>query len=95
MALTFLIVCLAWVFFRADDLPAATRYLASLFNLGGAANANSLLLRAIFYEPGHVMVMLVAAAIAFFGVQAWDLSRNVTPLRASWPWASWPGRSWP
>ncbi len=83
VALTFLIVCLAWVFFRADDLPAATRYLASLFNLGGAGNANSLLLRAIFYEPGHVMVMLAAAAIAFFGIQAWDLSRNVTPLRAS------------
>jgi len=82
VALTFLIVCLAWVFFRADDLPAATRYLASLFSLGGGTNANGLLLRAILYEPGHVVVMLVAAAIAFFGIQAWDLSRNVTPLRA-------------
>jgi alginate O-acetyltransferase complex protein AlgI len=83
VALTFLIVNLAWVFFRANDLPAATRYLASLFNLGRAADANALLLRAIFYEPGHVLVMLAAAAIAFFGVQVWDLSRNVTPLRAS------------
>ena len=27
--------------------------------------------------------MIVAASIAFFGVQAWDLSRNVTPLRAT------------
>jgi alginate O-acetyltransferase complex protein AlgI len=84
MALTFLIVCVAWVFFRADDLHSATRYLGSLFYLRGEADPNSLLLRAIFYEPGHVLVMLVAAALAFFGIQVWDLSRNVTPLRASW-----------
>jgi hypothetical protein len=41
------------------------------------------LLRATFYDPGHVVIMIVAAAIAFFGVGAWDLSRKVTPLRAS------------
>ena len=57
----FLIVNLAWVFFRADDLSAASRYLSSLFNLGGGSTANALLLRAIFYEPGHVIVMIVAA----------------------------------
>jgi alginate O-acetyltransferase complex protein AlgI len=84
VALTFLIVNLAWVFFRADDLTAAIRYLASLFNLGGGSSPNALLLRAIFYEPGHVVIMIAAAAIAFFGVQAWDLSRNVTPVRAFW-----------
>lgn len=83
VALTFLIVNLAWVFFRADDLPGAMRYLSSLFNLHRSADANGLLLRAIFYDPGHVVVMLVAAGIAFVGVQTWDLSRNVTPLRAS------------
>jgi alginate O-acetyltransferase complex protein AlgI len=83
VALTFLIINVAWVFFRADDLPAAFRYLSSLFNLTGQTDANSLLLRSIFYDPGHVAVMLIAAGIAFFGVQTWDLSHNVTPLRAS------------
>ncbi len=83
VALTFLIVNLAWVFFRADDLSAASRYLSSLFNLAGGSSASALLLRAVFYEPGHLIVMIVAASIAFFGVQAWDLSRNVTPLRAT------------
>jgi alginate O-acetyltransferase complex protein AlgI len=83
VALTFLIVNLAWVFFRADDLSMASRYFSSLFNLGAGSSANALLLRAVFYEPGHVIVMIVAAGIAFFGVQAWDLSRNVTPLRAT------------
>lgn len=83
VALTFLIVNLAWVFFRAEDLPAANRYLASLFNFAGAAEPGALLLRAIFYNPGHVAAMLVAAVLAFVGVQTWDLARNVTPLRAS------------
>jgi D-alanyl-lipoteichoic acid acyltransferase DltB (MBOAT superfamily) len=53
VALTFLIVNLAWVFFRADDLPAALRYLSSLFNLNGSTDANALLLRAVYYDPGH------------------------------------------
>jgi alginate O-acetyltransferase complex protein AlgI len=84
VALTFLIVNIAWVFFRADDLPAAVRYLSSLFSLGERPTVNSLLLRAIFYEPGHVAIVCAAAVIAFVGAQAWDLSRNVTPWRASW-----------
>ena len=84
VALTFLIINLAWVFFRADDLSRAMHYLASLFNLGSRPSANALLLRAIFYEPSHVVIMLLAAAIAFFGVQVWDLSRHVTPFRAVW-----------
>ena len=81
--LTFLIVNLAWVFFRANDLPAAMHYLASLFNLGGGVSPNAVLLRAMFYDTGHILAMLAAAGIAFFGVQTWDLSWNVTPLRAS------------
>ena len=63
--------------------PPAVRYLSSLFRFGRIASPNSLLIRAILYEPGHVIVMLVAAGIAFFGVQVWDLSRKVTPLRAT------------
>ena len=70
--------------FLPTFLPvAAGHYLSSLFNLGAGPRPSAFLLRAIFYEPSHVMVMIVAAGIAFFGVQAWDLSRNVTPLRAT------------
>jgi alginate O-acetyltransferase complex protein AlgI len=81
VALTFLIVNLAWVFFRAPDLPSATRYLAALFPPDGGST-NALLVRAVFYSPFHVAAMLAAAGIAFLGVPTWDLSRNVTPLRA-------------
>jgi alginate O-acetyltransferase complex protein AlgI len=36
VALTFLIVNLAWVFFRADDLSSAVRYLEALGEVSGA-----------------------------------------------------------
>ena len=33
VAITFVIVCFAWVFFRAADLPAAVRYCRSMLGL--------------------------------------------------------------
>jgi alginate O-acetyltransferase complex protein AlgI len=80
VALTFLIVNLAWVFFRAPDLASATAYLAALFGAGGSATA--LLVRPVLYAPDHAAVMAVAAGIAFFGVETWDLSKRLTLLKA-------------
>jgi alginate O-acetyltransferase complex protein AlgI len=79
--LTFLVVNLAWVFFRADDLPQAVRYIATLFG-AGAARPTALLVRSVLYSPDHVMVFAGCVGIAFFGSQTWDLSKRVTPLRA-------------
>ncbi len=83
VALTFMIVNVAWVFFRADDLHAAGRYLSWMLPVVDPG-ANALLLRAVFYDPGHVAIMAIAAGLAFFGIQTWDLARRVTPLRATW-----------
>ena len=84
VALTFLIVNVAWVFFRADDLHAAGRYLSWLAPLCVTpARMRSCSARSST-TPGHVAAMLVAAGLAFFGIQTWDLARNVTPLRATW-----------
>jgi alginate O-acetyltransferase complex protein AlgI len=82
--LTFLIVNLAWVFFRAPDLSSALDYAANLFGLGGALPATSVLPQAILYSTDHLMAIVVAAGLAFVGVQTWDLSKNVTPARAAW-----------
>lgn len=82
IALTFLIVCLGWVFFRADDLAGAGRYLACLAGKGAGAPAD-VLVRSILYSPDHLLALGVAALIAFGGVQTWDLSKKVTPLRAA------------
>jgi alginate O-acetyltransferase complex protein AlgI len=77
VALTFLIVNLAWVFFRARNLSAAGLYLGSLFGLR-QPTPQSLVARAILYSPDHALIMLLAAAIAFFGVTTWNLSKRLT-----------------
>jgi alginate O-acetyltransferase complex protein AlgI len=79
---TFLIVNLAWVFFRAPDLSSAAGYLGSLFGRAHPASS-AVLVRATLYSPLHALTLLACAAIAFFGVQTWDLSRRVTPVRAT------------
>ena len=82
VAVTFLIVDLAWVFFRAADLPSALRYVRALLGLGDAA-PSSVLVRATLFSPYHALAIAAAGAIAFLGVQTWDLSKRVTPLRAA------------
>ena len=83
VALTFLIVCVAWVFFRAEDLPSAVRYASALFGLAPPPPAGAVLARGILYSPDHLAVMAAAAGLAFFGVPTWELSRRVTPARAA------------
>ncbi len=82
VAVTFVIVNLAWVFFRAKDLPAAIDYLGWMFGLNGPLQATALLTRSVLFSPDHLAWMAIAAGIAFFGVQTWDLSKRVTPPRA-------------
>jgi alginate O-acetyltransferase complex protein AlgI len=77
VALTFLIVNIAWVFFRAKTLGDATTYLGCLFGLEASA-PQALLSRAVLYSTDHWLTLALAAAIAFFGTATWDLARRVT-----------------
>jgi alginate O-acetyltransferase complex protein AlgI len=81
VAVTFAIVNLAWVFFRAKDLSAGVDYFRSLFGLIDV-HATATLVRGDFYNRYHVVWMSVAGVVAFFGIQTWDLARRVTQLRA-------------
>ncbi|MEQ1870834.1 MAG: MBOAT family O-acyltransferase [Vicinamibacterales bacterium] len=81
-ALTFVIVNIAWVFFRAPDLASSIRYLKGMAGLQHPEPA-ALLLRAIFYSPFHLLIFAAAAVISFGGVQTWDFVRRVTPLKAA------------
>lgn len=79
VASTFVIVLLAWVFFRASDLPAALRYLGAMTGLvqpeGGAA-----LIGAIIHRPYPVLSFFLAAVIVWLGRQTWDFTQDIT-----WP----------
>ena len=54
-----------------------------MFGLTHNIPATELLVRAQMYSPDHVIMLLLAAGIAFFGMQTWDLSKKITPWRAT------------
>jgi alginate O-acetyltransferase complex protein AlgI len=82
VAVTFAIVCVSWVFFRAKTLPQAADYTAAMFGLssptpGGRALAGTM------YTPYHTAIFLVAAALVWSAPQAWAFTRELTPRRAA------------
>jgi len=81
---TFVIVNLAWVFFRATDLSAACTYTASLFGAYQPSAATLLTVRGLMYTPYHVMWMAIAAIVAFVASNTWEQSKDITLPKALW-----------
>ena len=81
MALTFVVVLITWVFFRAVDLPAAGRYLSAMFGLADVP-ANAHLLAGIVYQPYYLLTFATAAVVTWTCPQTWDWSRTITVPKA-------------
>ncbi|MFI5166000.1 MAG: MBOAT family O-acyltransferase [Thermoanaerobaculales bacterium] len=81
-AITFLVVLVAWVFFRSATLGDASRYLASLLGLGHPSAAAALL-GGVLYTPYHMLVVGLAALLTWFGRPTRLLTERPTALRAS------------
>ncbi len=79
--LTFILVLIGWVFFRAETFPLAIEYFKSMFVLSSYPET-SLLIKTIIYSPYYVMMMVVAAIITWVMPQTWDWSRSITPAKA-------------
>lgn len=79
VALTFVIVMFAWVFFRSADLPSAVRHCAAMVGLGSPTE-NAGLLGGVIYQPYYVMTLLAAAVVTWTCPQTWDFTRRLT-----WP----------
>jgi len=77
--LTFLLLTVGWVIFRAPTLTHATRMLAVMF-VPQAAEGGSVLLSAVLYARSNAILMALCAVLAFQPVQAFDWTR-----RLSWP----------
>lgn len=71
VALTFLLMLLSWVLFRADDLPAAGAYFLSMLGLGPTPISSSLL-AATLYTPYHLLVLALCATLVVQPRQAHD-----------------------
>ena len=81
VALTFALLCVTWVFFRAESLSHALMYLGSMLGFG-TAQPGSDLLCGVMYQPYYLLSMLIAATITWSAPQTWTFTRTVTPARA-------------
>ncbi len=77
ITMTFVLVLIAWVFFRAETLKSALHYLASMFAVGSVPET-SLLVQGILYQPFYLLVMSTAAIVVWAAPQSWDWSRELT-----------------
>jgi len=77
VAATFLIVTLAWVFFRTPTLTEACRYLASMAGAGAPTTIQAMRV-GLIYQPYYLAVLIVAACVVWGGRQAWDITRTLS-----------------
>ena len=82
VAITFAVVCVAWVFFRSPDLPSAVQYCGSLAGLRGAWGGAGLV-GGLIYRPYYLLVFALAAGITWAGPQTWDWTRKLTAPKAA------------
>ena len=82
VAVTFTIVLMTWVFFRARDLPHAFRYLGDMFALGTPQDGAALL-SGIVYQPYYLGTFLLAGTIVWGAPQTWEWTRTLTPAKAT------------
>ena len=85
---TFFWVCLAWVFFRAEDLSAASTYLSNIKARWGQGLGNWEAYRSFWGAPDE---RLFAYALVGFLVLEWSLFR----YGVRWPWRRGLGWVWP
>ncbi len=83
IGVTFVIVTLAWVFFRARDIGSAGAFLANMFGIGPAQDGTGLV-AGLIYQPYYVLSFAVAAGVTWFAPQTWDFTRKLTRARAAW-----------
>jgi alginate O-acetyltransferase complex protein AlgI len=76
VAITFLVVCLSWVFFRAKTLGGALAYLGSMFGVGDAGFAAHAVAGSI-YTPYHVGMLGLAAVIVWAMPNSWALTDRI------------------
>ena len=77
IGVTFAVVLVTWVFFRAADLGHAFRYLG-IHGRDWAGPAESAgLLAGIVYQPYYLGTFLLAGLIVWSAPQTWDWSRTL------------------
>jgi alginate O-acetyltransferase complex protein AlgI len=82
VGVTFTIVLITWVFFRAPNLPQAVRYLGDMLALGDPQEGAGLL-AGMVYQPYYLGTFLLAGAIVWSAPQTWDWTRTLALPKAA------------
>jgi alginate O-acetyltransferase complex protein AlgI len=83
IGITFAIVCVTWVFFRAKTLVLAWGYLSCMVGLGAPASVSEMV-AANLYAPYQVLTFVLAAFLVWQAPNSWAFTRQVTLARACW-----------
>lgn len=79
ITLTFLLVCLTWIVFRANSIPHALRYYGSLIGLTDST-ADAGLVTALICRVDVYVPLAAAGLVTWLAPPTWDLTRQIT-----WP----------
>jgi len=82
IALTFGIVLISWVFFRARTISEAFAYLGGMF-AHTAPTAQARLAMELAYKPYSILTFILAAFIIWTAPQTWDFTKKLNPIRCA------------
>ena len=81
MLITYTIVLFTWVFFRADSLPGAWRYIKSMLGQN-TEMAGASLIDGVIYNPYYLGSIILAAIVIWSFPQTWDFTKKITWMKA-------------
>jgi alginate O-acetyltransferase complex protein AlgI len=76
ITITYILVLIAWVFFRAETFDGALNYLRSMFGMV-TVPPTSLLLDGLLYTPYYLLAMAIASLIVWKAPQSWDWTKKL------------------
>ncbi len=71
---TYFVVLIAWVFFRAEDLPGALNYLSAMFGLQSSSE-NVYLTSSAIFDSYHLFFWIVSALFVALAPDSWSWTR--------------------
>ena len=77
IAVTFVVVLITWVFFRAENFEVAARYLSSMFGIGGSGDSAGIVFAQIT-RPAALFWLSLSFAAAFFMPRTTEILRSFT-----------------
>ena len=83
VGVTFVIVSLLWVFFRAPDLPGAIEFYSRLFGWADVG-ALSHLVSGLVWKPLFIVSMLLASLVVWWSPTTMSWTHHLTASKASW-----------